>query len=780
MTVQKLTFDDKTNLYPFVDRERQICAEDINELKTKFNDNIDENFNRSNTPQLGYKLLADDFDFANIPADYDNSIWEIRKVYDLAAAEVILPENVTLRVIGGKLTNYTSITGNNTRIESGLEQIFDGNGSLAGTWKIDRFYPHWFGAVADGATDDTAPINAVVNFANAAGGGEVYFPSGTYGVSTQGYSAGITMKSGVYLNLAGSKLLGLTNSSSEYRLVFFTGVSNCGILGGEIQGDKEVTGATTGEQGHCVYIIGGCNNIKIQNVKIYDAFGDNIYIGNTSSNINILNCTVTNSRRNNISVVSASQVIIDGCDISSASGTLPEAGIDIEPNVGDAASTDVIITNCNVYGNAGDGIAYPAPPPTALIEHSIISNCHIHDNGGIGIKPSYVKNIDITNCVIWNNGSTGIFDTAAKGSSQNIRGNVIYGNGGDGIAGFIANAVISNNNVHDNVGYGIWWKFGQQVVISGNVILGSGEDGIYMERGYNCSIVGNTVKTSQKHGIHLTGTNVSSITRTRKCIIAGNTIYSPGLLTDNTYCGIYLDEFVNTCAITGNSVIAETSGNLPLHAIFAADVTVFAANNHTTGGAKSGNSELSIGGVAMPSYLQSPNMMSHIYSPRYYLPGLVYITSGSGSPEGALAGYGGSIYLRTDGGKGTTFYIKETTAFTNTGWASPTTNQTVQAFAYTGTPLWDVSLGLNATMLLTAPTTMTMSNLAAGQKGRLVVTNGGDVAFKITFAGYTFKIQNSIRDSANTVTVSGGTTVDIFEWYYDGTTVFISGGLNYN
>jgi len=182
----------------------------------------------------------------------------------------------------------------------------------------------------------------------------------------------------------------------------------------------------------------------------------------------------------------------------------------------------------------------------------------------------------------------------------------------------------------------------------------------------------------------------------------------------------------------------------------------------------------------MPSYLQSPSMMSHIYAPRYYLPSLVFVTSGAGSPEGALAAYGGSIYLRTDGGNGSSFYIKETTAFTNTGWVCPTTNQTVQAFSFTSTPAWNVANGLNATMLLTAPTTMTMSNLVVGQKGRLVVTNGGDVNFKITFAGYTFKIQNSVRDSANVVTVSGGTAIDIFEWYYDGTTVFISGDLNYN
>lgn len=46
----------------------------------------------------------------------------------------------------------------------------------------------WFnvlddGAVGDGVMDDTAAIQATIDAAYAAGGGVVYFPSGTYIVS---------------------------------------------------------------------------------------------------------------------------------------------------------------------------------------------------------------------------------------------------------------------------------------------------------------------------------------------------------------------------------------------------------------------------------------------------------------------------------------------------------------------------------------------------------------------------------------------------------------------
>jgi hypothetical protein len=44
-------------------------------------------------------------------------------------------------------------------------------------------------------------------------------------------------------------------------------------------------------------------------------------------------------------------------------------------------------------------------------------------------------------------------------------------------------------------------------------------------------------------------------------------------------------------------------------------------------------------------------------------------TSGSGSPENVLSAVVGSMYTRTDGGAGTTLYIKET-GTGNTGWVA--------------------------------------------------------------------------------------------------------------
>ncbi|BBO84465.1 hypothetical protein DSCO28_50310 [Desulfosarcina ovata subsp. sediminis] len=45
-------------------------------------------------------------------------------------------------------------------------------------------------------------------------------------------------------------------------------------------------------------------------------------------------------------------------------------------------------------------------------------------------------------------------------------------------------------------------------------------------------------------------------------------------------------------------------------------------------------------------------------------------SSGTGSPEGVVTGNPGDQYSRTDGGTGTSFYVKETGSSTNTGWVA--------------------------------------------------------------------------------------------------------------
>ena len=84
-----------------------------------------------------------------------------------------------------------------------------------------------------------------------------------------------------------------------------------------------------------------------------------------------------------------------------------------------------------------------------------------------------------------------------------------------------------------------------------------------------------------------------------------------------------------------------------------------ASNNGLT--ARSGNGSFSLTSVSN----NRGSIRFNRTSDSYY----VDILIGAGSPEGSASARVGSIYLRTDGGAGSTFYVKET-GVGNTGWVA--------------------------------------------------------------------------------------------------------------
>lgn len=48
----------------------------------------------------------------------------------------------------------------------------------------------------------------------------------------------------------------------------------------------------------------------------------------------------------------------------------------------------------------------------------------------------------------------------------------------------------------------------------------------------------------------------------------------------------------------------------------------------------------------------------------------VRVLKGAGTPEGNVVGKVGQLYSRTDGGAGTSLYVKESGENTNTGWVA--------------------------------------------------------------------------------------------------------------
>ena len=104
-------------------------------------------------------------------------------------------------------------------------------------------------------------------------------------------------------------------------------------------------------------------------------------------------------------------------------------------------------------------------------------------------------------------------------------------------------------------------------------------------------------------------------------------------------------------------------------------------------------------------------------------------------------------------------------------------NYSVQSLSGT-TPAWNANSGINATLTLTGNTSITLSNLVAGMSGNLTIINATSV-YTLTFSGYTNRISQAVYIASDQVGTSGGSKIDVFSWYYDGTRLIWNGTLDY-
>jgi hypothetical protein len=119
---------------------------------------------------------------------------------------------------------------------------------------------------------------------------------------------------------------------------------------------------------HCVAIL-GCKNINIYGLRLAYSGGDGIYIGRgsgkdgtpNSDNIHIKDVICDNNYRQGISIISASNLLIENCQFSNTSGTIPQSGIDFEPNYPDEVLIKCKVTSCIFSNNSGWGISIYLP-----------------------------------------------------------------------------------------------------------------------------------------------------------------------------------------------------------------------------------------------------------------------------------------------------------------------------------------------------------------------------------------------------------------------------------
>lgn len=251
-----------------------------------------------------------------------------------------------------------------------------------------------YGADPTGVADSSLAFGGVLE----AGGFDIYIPAGTYLVDPDtvdstdhiliGSNTRIYCEPGVTVRIPDGG--GLIANRGFMR---FRDVENCVVVGNYSVWEYE-TKPTADEQRH-IWAIQGATNIVLRDLVSKKAGGDGFYVGagavnNYSQSIVLDNCRADNCRRQGLSIVSAIDLRADNFIGENITGTAPQSGIDIEPNV----STDElkgirinspVTRNCENYGIK----AFINDLPSGY-ELDVVINGHLSDGDGVsGFQAQY-------------------------------------------------------------------------------------------------------------------------------------------------------------------------------------------------------------------------------------------------------------------------------------------------------------------------------------------------------------------------------------------------------
>ena len=161
--------------------------------------------------------------------------------------------------------------------------------------------------------------------------------------------------------------------------------------------------------------------VSVYNLVIAQTGGDGVYISGveppsySSSHIYLSHVTCADNYRQGMSVISASDLLVDSCSFRVTNGTPPQAGVDLEPNRPDQVLTQVAFLNCQAKSNTGSGFqAWLAQldQTTTPIDISF-TGCSV--SGGQssafelgGLKSGLRGTIRIDNCTAMNTSGPGL------------------------------------------------------------------------------------------------------------------------------------------------------------------------------------------------------------------------------------------------------------------------------------------------------------------------------------------------------------------------------------
>jgi Secretion system C-terminal sorting domain/Right handed beta helix region len=150
-------------------------------------------------------------------------------------------------------------------------------------------------------------------------------------------------------------------------LLQFTQCNNIKLIGYQaefVMNKPEYASLNNSEFRHCL-ALNNCVNFSILGLTFRDSGGDGIYIGGETNGNNLGYCDTVfiedvqciNNYRQGMSIISVQNMILRNSSFSDTIGTLPEAGIDIEPNAANQRVKNLNIESCSFTNNGFSGIS---------------------------------------------------------------------------------------------------------------------------------------------------------------------------------------------------------------------------------------------------------------------------------------------------------------------------------------------------------------------------------------------------------------------------------------
>lgn len=328
-------------------------------------------------------------------------------------------------------------------------------GSAAGTAApLDARDPRW-GVRGDGRSDDTAALQRVLDAA-AGTGRTVRIPAGIYRVDAR---VSLRPPSGLTLELAsGAVLKALPNASPRSAVLLLADVVDVTVRGGAIEGERDEHLGQGGEWGHGVSILRS-RRIQVEDLVARACWGDGFYLSGGEMVV-LRRVTADRNRRQGLSVTGVKGLKVLGSTFRRTGGTLPEDGIDLEPNPGETVE-DVLIQDCRLLDNGGFGLEIGVPLAStgkAWIRGVRAVGNEVRGNGARTLSATPRAGIEVSNC-----------------EGIRLEANRISGNGlGILLRNGANRCVVSRNQVEGNAGDGIHQYLCAGNLIQGNRIWGNG------------------------------------------------------------------------------------------------------------------------------------------------------------------------------------------------------------------------------------------------------------------------------------------------------------------